>query len=160
MEKKISKRVLWGGGVFASIIVLLIGVSYALWQFITSQTNPNKIVSTCLDISLTSETDAIKMENTFPITDEEGMTTSPYTFTITNTCNTFLSYEVILGVAEETTMNSSYMAAVLDYNAIKTLDQYETKTMDGYKEGYILQKGSLYQAMKSLIIYVYGWMRV
>ena len=31
MEKKANKKVLWGGGVFASIIVLLNGVSYALW---------------------------------------------------------------------------------------------------------------------------------
>ena len=30
MEKRVNKKVL-GGGLFASIIVLLIGVSYALW---------------------------------------------------------------------------------------------------------------------------------
>ncbi len=142
MEKKISKKVLWGG-VFASIIVLLIGVSYALWQFITSQTNPNKIASTCLDISLTSETDAIKMENTFPITDEEGMKTSPYTFTITNTCNTFLSYEVILGMTNETTLKSEYIAAVLDTSAIETLNNYESTEVEGYKEARILRTGSL-----------------
>ena len=132
-----------GGGVFASIIVLLIGVSYALWQFITSQTNPNKIASTCLDISLTSETDAIKMENTFPITDEEGMKTSPYTFTITNTCNTFLSYEVILGMTNETTLKSEYIAAVLDTSAIETLNNYESTEVEGYKEARILRTGSL-----------------
>ncbi len=114
-----------------------------MWQFITSQTNPNKIASTCLDISLTSETDAIKMENTFPITDEEGMKTSPYTFTITNTCNTFLSYEVILGMTNETTLKSEYIAAVLDTSAIETLNNYESTEVEGYKEARILRTGSL-----------------
>ena len=71
------------------------------------------------------------------------MQTSPYTFTITNTCDTFLSYEVILGVLEDTTMNSGYIAAVLDYNQIKTLPEYTKTEVDGYKESYILQTGSL-----------------
>ena len=123
--------------------LLVIGISYAAWRFFTYQEENNRVTSSCISISLTDVTDGIRLENAYPISDAEGMETSPYTFTITNTCNTFLSYEVILGVTEETTMNASYMAAVLDYNAIKTLDQYETKTMDGYKEGYILQKGSL-----------------
>ena len=87
------------------------------------------------------------MENTFPITDEEGMKTTPYEFTITNTCDTFISYDVILGVlANEdptTDMNPSYIAAVLDRGAIKTHNEYTSTTVDGYKEAYILQTGSL-----------------
>ena len=124
-------------------LLLVIGISYAAWRFFTYQEENNRVTSSCLSISLTDVTDGIRLENAYPISDAEGMETSPYTFTITNTCNTFLSYEVILGVTEETTMSSSYMAAVLDYNEIKTLNQYEAKTIDGYKEGYILQKGSL-----------------
>ncbi len=134
-------------GVFASIIVLLIGVSYALWQFIVNQTGNNRVSSTCLSISLEDVTSEIRMENTFPITDEEGMKTTPYEFTITNTCDTFISYDVILGVlANEdptTDMNPSYIAAVLDRGAIKTLNEYTSTTVDGYKEAYILQTGSL-----------------
>ena len=83
------------------------------------------------------------MENTFPITDEEGMKTSPYTFTITNTCNTFLSYEVILGMTNETTLKSEYIAAVLDTSAIETLNNYESTEVEGYKEARILRTGSL-----------------
>ena len=67
------------------------------------------------------------------------METDPYEFTITNTCDTFISYDVILGVLDETTMNSGYIAAVLDRGAIQTLNTYESTTVDGYKEAYILQ---------------------
>lgn len=85
------------------------------------------------------------MENTFPITDEEGMKTEPYVFTITNTCETFLSYEVIIGIKNETTLKSEYIAAVLDTNAIETLNNYESTTVEGYKEAYVLRTGSLSQ---------------
>ncbi len=96
-----------------------------------------------MSISLEDVTEGIRLEKAYPVVDEEGMKTSPYTFTITNTCDTFLSYEVILGVLDETTMNSGYIAAVLDYNQIKTLPEYNKTEVDGYKESYVLQTGSL-----------------
>ena len=65
-----------GGGVFASII-LLIGISYAYWQFVVNQTGNNRVSSTCLSISLEDVTSEIRMENAYPITDEEGMETTP-----------------------------------------------------------------------------------
>ena len=128
------------------LISLVIGISYAYWLFRTNQTSVNTIGTSCLNVTLTDVTSAIKLEDTYPISDEDGMATTPYTFTITNTCDSFISYEVILGVTEETTMNSSYMATVLDYNQIKTLTEYTKTEVDGYKEAYILQTGSLSQS--------------
>ena len=71
------------------------------------------------------------------------MKSTPYTFTIKNTCDSFVSYEVSLGILDTSTLDSRYVAAVLDYNAIQTLNQYEETNLEGYKEGRILQKGSL-----------------
>ena len=116
-----------------------------VWRLTLKQTDENKIISSCLSIEIIDESDEIKMENAYPITDEDGMKTMPYTFTIRNTCNTFIDYEVSLGMLNTTTLKSEYVAAVLDYNEIKTLNNYEETTIDGYKEGRILQKGSLSQ---------------
>ena len=127
------------------LIALSVGISYAYWRLILQQTGENKIASSCLTIELIDESESIKMENAYPIIDEEGMQTTPYTFTIRNTCDTFIDYEVSLGMLETTTLKSEYIAAVLDYNEIKTLNTYEEATIDGYKEGRILQKGSLSQ---------------
>ena len=127
------------------LITVCVGISYAYWQISLKQTGENKLVSSCLSIELVEESDAIKLEKAYPIVDEEGMKTTPYTFTIRNTCDTFIDYEVSLGMLNTTTLNSKYVAVVLDYNEIKTLDTYESTTIDGYKEGRILQKGSLSQ---------------
>ena len=127
------------------LITISVGISYAYWRLILQQTGENKIASSCLSIELVEESESIRMENAFPIIDEEGMQTTPYTFTIRNTCDTFIDYEVSLGMLNTTTLKSEYVAAVLDYNEIKTLNTYESTTIDGYKEGRILQKGSLSQ---------------
>ena len=127
------------------LISLVIGISYAYWLFRTNQTSVNTIGTSCLNVTLTDVTSAIKLEDAYPISDEDGMSTTPYTFTITNTCDSFISYEVLLGVTEDTTMNSAYLDAVLDYNQIQTLDTYPDfdSTLEGYKEVKVLQKGSL-----------------
>ena len=127
------------------VVISILGTSYAAWRLTLRQTGENKIASTCLSIELIDESESIKMENAYPIIDEEGMQTTPYTFTIRNTCDTFIDYEVSLGMLNTTTLKSKYVAAVLDYNEIKTLNTYEETTIDGYKEGRILQKGSLSQ---------------
>ena len=127
------------------LITVSVGISYAYWRLTLQQTGENKIASSCLSIELVEESEFIRMEKAYPILDEEGMQTTPYTFTIRNTCDTFIDYEVSLGMLDTTTLKSEYVAAVLDYNEIKTLNTYEETTIDGYKEGRILQKGSLSQ---------------
>ena len=126
-------------------MVSILGFSYAYWRLVLRQSSENKVASSCISIELIDESSAIKMENAYPISDEEGMGTTPYTFTIRNTCDTFISYEVILGMLNITTLKSEYVAAVLDYNNIQTLNNYEETIIEGYKEGRILQKGSLSQ---------------
>ena len=103
------------------LLTVCVGISYAAWRLLIRQTDENRLVSTCLRIELVDESNEIKMENAYPITDEEGMQTTPYTFTIKNTCDTFIDYEVSLGMLDTTTLKSEYVAAVLDYKNIKYL---------------------------------------
>ncbi len=127
------------------LVLICVGVSYAYWRMTLVQEDNNRVSSSCLSIELIDETAPIKMDNAYPLTDEEGMQITPYTFTIKNTCDTFISYEISLGMTDTTSLNSQYVAAVLDYNEIQTLDSYEAVTIEGYKEGRVLQKGSLSQ---------------
>ena len=141
IKKLKSKKI-----VFIALILLFLislGISYAYWRYSVMQTKENKLTSNCLNITLTEESDAINLEKAYPITDEEGMNLTPYTFTIKNTCNSFISYEVALGILEESDLSSSYIAAVLNTNEIKKLNEYPETEIDGYKEGRLLQTGSL-----------------
>ena len=125
--------------------MLLIGVSYALWIILKEQDTENKITSSCISIELESVTEEISLSNAIPLSDEDGMNTTPYTFTIKNTCTTFISYDVIFLVDSESTLDPQYVDVVLDRNVIKTLDQYESREIEN-QTGYILQSGNLSQA--------------
>ena len=87
-NKKIRVMIL---SVIAFLIVTL-GLTYAYWTFTKSQTDPNAVGAACLDISITNEGSAITLANQFPITDEAGLESSPYTFTVKNNCNTSIDY--------------------------------------------------------------------
>ena len=72
----------------------------------------------------------IHLENAYPILDEEGKTLTPYSFTITNTCDLFASYTVNLEMLENTTLDSKYIRVMLNNEAIQNLNEFESTTMD------------------------------
>ncbi len=72
-----NKKVLIGIGLLM-VICITIGVSYAYWRLTLSQTGTNKIMSGCLELTLTNEENAINLEDAYPLTDEEGRQTTPY----------------------------------------------------------------------------------
>ena len=53
-------------------IVALVGVSYALWIANFNQTDENLVSASCFQIEFREDTQSISLQNTFPITDEEG----------------------------------------------------------------------------------------
>ena len=141
MSKK--QKILLGCISLLLLFSVVIGISFAYWQLSVKQTKENQASTKCLNIELEETNNGILLSEAYPITDEEGMKSTPYTFTIKNTCDSFVSYEVSLGILDTSTLDSRYVAAVLDYNAIQTLNQYEETTLAGYKEGRLLQKGNL-----------------
>ena len=78
MEKK-KKYMLLG---IIGTLILLIGVSYAYWRLVIYQTGTNQIASSCFDITLTNEQNAINLQKAYPILDEEGKELTPYTLSV------------------------------------------------------------------------------
>ena len=141
MKKKITLSVI----AVLLVISLVVGISYAYWKTTYVATNINKINSSCFSMELTNEKNNIVIESTYPITDEKGKTLTPYSFTITNTCDLFASYTINLEMLEGTTLNSKYIKTMINSEAIANLASLPTKdvTVDGAIESRELFKGSL-----------------
>ena len=77
------------------VIVATVGVSYALWCVSFSSTNDNSLTATCFNVSF-KEQNNISIEKAYPLTDEDSKKLTPYTFTITNNCDTYASYDINL----------------------------------------------------------------
>ena len=85
--------------VLASVLivtVLGIGISYSLWNISVSQDKVNTAMTSCFDITYSSESSAINLEKQYPISDEAGSNLTPYTFKITNSCDIDAYYKKII----------------------------------------------------------------
>ena len=124
---------------------LLVGISYAYYMVTASQTNKNRLASSCISISLTNEKNDITLNNAYPITNSEGKKLIPYQFTITNTCNIFISYNVNLEMLEGTDLSTDYIKTMVNSEApyiLSSLDSAST-TIDKSTESRTLAQGSL-----------------
>ena len=142
--KKHNKFILIFLGILLTLSVL-IGVSYAYYMVTASQTNKNRLASSCISISLTNEKNDITLNNAYPITDSEGKKLTPYQFTITNTCNIFISYNVNLEMLEGTDLSADYIKTMVNSEApyiLSSLDSAST-TIDKSTESRTFAQGSL-----------------
>ena len=142
--KKNNKFILIFLGILLTLSVL-IGISYAYYMVTASQTNKNRLASSCLSISLTNEKNDITLNNAYPITDSDGKKLTPYQFTITNTCNIFISYNVNLEMLEGTDLSADYIKTMVNSEApyiLSSLDSAST-TIDKSTESRTLAQGSL-----------------
>ena len=127
------------------IVVLTIGFSFGYYLLNRVQENGNITGSQCFNLEFTNEKNAISLDNMYPISDEEGRSLTPYSFTITNTCDMLAGYTVNMEMLEGTTLNSKYLDVMVNNEEIKLLSNYESTDtiINGSTESRILTKGTL-----------------
>ena len=143
MNKK-NKKILLLLGVMISVL-LVIGVSYAVWRLYLSQTNTSKLLSTCFQMELTDQDD-INLENSYPITDTEGKSLTPYQFTITNKCDGNAAYQVNLEILNTSTLtNMDYIKVMLDDGDPLIISSYTETTpiLSNTTKAYKIKTGTL-----------------
>ena len=127
------------------ILTITIGLSYGYYLLNKVQKNNNIAGSKCFNLEFTNEKNAISLDNMYPISDEEGRKLTPYSFTITNTCDMLAGYTVNMEMLEGTTLNSKYLDVMINNEEIKLLTNYESANtvITGSTESRILAKGTL-----------------
>ena len=150
MEKKNKKIWIIGGLVLC--LVAVIGITFAFFSAGGTQDTANTFTSGCLNIELTDEASAsIKLTNTYPISDVEGVDTTSYDFTIRNTCDTPTNYSINLESLKQVSnsLNADYIKVSLSSdtfdNVISKLsaNTEATPEIDGAYEAYTLYTASL-----------------
>ena len=131
--------------VVCAMFVVALG-SYAYWQMTRKQHNKNVVGSTCLSIYFDNESGDIDLAGAWPMTEEEGVATEPYSFTITNNCDTEVNYQIALeslkaeGNESTNYLSYDYLRVKLDedesqiYESLDNLDNDEDYTIRDTKE--------------------------
>lgn len=143
-----KKDIMFVGVSICLLILLGIGLSYSMWNMRVSQDTNNVISTTdCFDITLANQSNAIKLDNAYPITDTKGKTLTPFTFSIKNVCDTAVAYTVSLESLEGTTLASDYLKVMVNnnepllLNSLSTTDVVNTTSI----ESRVLDTGTLFK---------------
>ena len=89
-------------------VIALIGATYALLTMTIEGDKNITLTAGILKVDF-AEGDNINLENTAPMTDAQGLKTTPYTFTITNTGNINAYYHVSLEENANNTLSNNYL---------------------------------------------------
>ena len=91
-------------------VLCIIGVSFAWFRLYLSQNENNTLASrTCFNTTLTEDTSKISLTDAFPITDEDGLKQTPFTFTIKNNCNSYVKVYITIDSTYRESTNTSYL---------------------------------------------------
>ena len=125
-------------------------VTYGLIVLTQRQTGDNVVSASCFKTTFTEGTSInLSVDNNLalPMSDSDGLNTTPYTFTVTNTCNLTSNYYVILST--KGTFSDSNIKYSLNNSTPSLLNTawgnsiYEKSI--GYTNSYVLDHGTLTQ---------------
>ncbi len=103
--------------IVSSIILVLAALfttTYSLFYKEDVAANPSNYSTGILQIEATSLSDTISLNSALPMTDEEGIETTPYVFSIKNTGNIDYKFDVKLLSTSSNTINSQYIKLNID----------------------------------------------
>ena len=161
--------------IMLAIITVGIGIclmtyqSYALW--VANHVGGENIVNVgCFSVEFQEQSNPISLNNTYPVNDTKGLTTTPYTFTIRNTCTIDAAYDVTLNTITTNTMNKNWIKYAIHKSTetkpttgtnLGTNNNYNTATEElkitNLDESIIIASGSLKQN-ESVTYNLYLWM--
>ncbi len=91
-------------------LIIFAGVSYAWFRLTKTQENKNVIgTRSCLDATLTEETSNIVLDDAFPISDEDGMKQTPFTFTLKNNCEGYVKVYITIDSKYRESASTDYL---------------------------------------------------
>ena len=125
--------------IVAITIVTALSVSYAYWAATKVQDSSNVIASDCLNITFNELSDAINLNRTYP------GELSTYAFSINNTCNINVNYDVNLETLEGSTLDTEYLSTIVkgvnsNDTVINNLEEFENYANNNYALAHIENK--------------------
>ena len=132
------------------MISLIAGISFAAFSATLTGVKNQSISTGCLKVEMT-DNGSLSIQNAMPITDEEGLSSTPYVYTIENTCTVDAYYEATLNVMNGSNMSNlpkikvaldgdSYLKPIKENKLPRaTLLNAEANVINTYKldEGYL-----------------------
>ena len=115
MKKKYKRALL----VIAILFLFTLGIStgYGVWKAIKEGTTIEKATTlNCFKVYYSNENDTISLTNIKPILNEDGKETTPYTITITNTCQEEKELQIRVNILDDSTIDLTSFTLLVSGN--------------------------------------------
>ena len=104
MNKK-YKLLILGSLAIILVVILSISTTIAFMKPIEQNGNLTSIsLSSCAQIKLTS-TSSVNISNSYPMSRNRGLQTTPYSFTVTSYCDSYVGFNMYIAILEDSTID-------------------------------------------------------
>ena len=159
------------------IIVVVVGVTSAFLRPVIETSSVTAVnLNSCANITLTDTGDSINLSNSYPMTKNRALQTTPYTFTVSSTCPDSSGFNLYLATLNTNTLDASNIHYIITSsgttdilaegilsdatNGVSDFEDYEIDQLNTgisgtYESIYTLYNGPLSNTETSYDLYLY-----
>ena len=90
------------------IICIVLGITYSFMRPINETSSITSVsLESCANITLTDTGESIDLENSYPMSRNRAFETTPYTFNVSSTCETYVGFNLYLATLSSNTLPDS-----------------------------------------------------
>ena len=104
------------------VVTIVLGVTYSFMQANIDSSSVTEVsLSSCAKITLSDTGASINLNNTNPISKNRALQTTPYTFTVTSSCESYVGFNMYLATLNTNTLVDSSIHYIITKNGSKDI---------------------------------------
>ena len=104
------------------VITIVLGITYSFMQANIESSSVTEVsLSSCAKITLSDTGASINLNNTNPISKNRALQTTPYTFTVTSDCESYVGFNMYLATLNTNTLVDSSIYYIITKNGSKDI---------------------------------------
>ncbi len=104
------------------VICIVLGISYAFMQANIDTNSVTEVtLSSCAKLTLSETETSISLTNSYPMSKNRALQTTPYTFTLTSSCDGGVGFNIYLATLNSNTLDSSNIHYIITNHGSKNI---------------------------------------
>ncbi len=104
------------------VVTIVLGITYSFMQANIESSSVTEVsLSSCAKITLSDTGASINLNNTNPISKNRALQTTPYTFTVTSSCESYVGFNLYLATLNTNTLVDSSVHYIITRNGSKDI---------------------------------------
>ncbi len=104
------------------VVTIVLGVTYSFMKADIESSSVTEVsLKSCAKITLKDTDVSINLNNTYPMSKNKALQTTPYTFTVSSSCENYVGFNLYLATLNTNTLDASNIHYIITYNGSKDI---------------------------------------